>query len=209
MSPTPASPSVTQLPAATYRVMPWRNGLGTTTEIAIEPGAGDRFRWRVSIADVPSSGPFSNFPGYDRLIAVVSGAGMRLAVDKRATVLLDQASAPYGFPGDAPTECTLVGGPIRDFNLILDRASTVGSLARLRFPVPSALPSLDGGTALLHALAGRLTVDAGALGTWMVAEGDTLRLDGVTDVPMIAGEADGEALLATIKPRDGTGSDPA
>ena len=60
--------------------MPWRNGLGTTTEIAAEPSADGRFHWRLSIADVAQSGPFSSFEGYDRTIAVVAGAGMRLAV---------------------------------------------------------------------------------------------------------------------------------
>ena len=39
-----------------------KNGFGTTTEIAIDPpgaGVGGRFRWRLSIADVERSGPFS------------------------------------------------------------------------------------------------------------------------------------------------------
>src|SRR5215510_3780263 len=38
-----------------YRRMPWKNGAGTTTEIAIDPPEADvagRFRWRLSIADV-------------------------------------------------------------------------------------------------------------------------------------------------------------
>jgi environmental stress-induced protein Ves len=196
MSPTP---SVTLLSAETYRAMPWRNGRGTTTEIALAPGNGDRFLWRLSIADVPDSGPFSLFAGYDRLIAVVSGAGMRLAVEGRSAVLLDRESAPYGFPGDAPTECTLVDGPIRDFNLILDRHSMTGTLARLRLS-DAALPvPLDGGIVLLHALDGRLTVDAGALGGWTLPEGATLRLDQAVGTTVLMGA--GQALLATIKPR--------
>ena len=197
-------PAAALLTAATYRSMPWRNGLGTTTEIAVEPGPADRFHWRLSIAEVAQSGPFSAFDGYDRVIAVVAGPGMRLAVDGRPAILLDQASAPYGFPGDAPTECTLVGGPIRDFNLILDRASTAGILARLRFtgaPLPVAL---DGGTVLVHALAGPIEADAGALGRWLVPEGATLRLDHATGPMVLTGEAGAHALLATIKRRQGS-----
>src|SRR5215472_7923266 len=106
-----------------YRVMPWRNGLGTTAEIATEPGAAGRFRWRLSIADVAASGPFSDFAGYDRVIAVASGAGMRLAVAGRAPVELTRDSQPYALPGEAATECTLLEGPIRDFNLMTDRAT--------------------------------------------------------------------------------------
>ena len=43
--------------------MPWRNGGGTTSEIVVEPGPGGRFHFRLSIADVEASGPFSGFPG--------------------------------------------------------------------------------------------------------------------------------------------------
>ena len=66
------------LTPADYRRMPWRNGGGVTTEIAIAPdGAGlvgERFLYRVSIADVMSDGPFSRFEGYDRHIMLPAGA---------------------------------------------------------------------------------------------------------------------------------------
>lgn len=193
-------PSITLLTAALYRAMPWRNGLGMTTEIALEPGGGDRYRWRLSIADVVQSGPFSAFAGYDRVIAVVTGAGMHLAVAGRPAVRLDRDSAPYGFPGDVPTDCTLVDGPIRDFNLIFDRAATRGSVARLH-PGKAPMPvSLTGGTALLHAPDGRLTVDAGPAGAWAMPEGATLRLDRMIGTVTIAGEPGGRALLATVEP---------
>ena len=189
------SPLIALLPARAYRAMPWRNGLGTTTEIAVEPGADGRFHWRLSIADVAQSGPFSSFDGYDRTIAVVAGAGMRLAVDGRPTVLIDQGSAPHDFPGDAATDCRLIDGPIRDFNLIVDRATARGRVVGI-----SAAQSivLDGGTVLLHALRGGFTADVGLLDVWTVPEGDTLRLDGVEGALTISGPDDGRALLATI-----------
>ena len=189
------SPLIALLPARAYRAMPWRNGLGTTTEIAVEPGADGRFHWRLSIADVAQSGPFSSFDGYDRTIAVVAGAGMRLAVDGRPTVLIDQGSAPHDFPGDAATDCRLIDGPIRDFNLIVDRATARGRVVGLS---ATSSITLDGGTALLHALKGGFTLDAGAFGACMVPEGDTLRLDGLTGTVSISGPDDGRALLATI-----------
>jgi environmental stress-induced protein Ves len=197
--PGPVS-TITLLPASAYRAMPWRNGLGTTTEIAVEPGADGRFRWRLSIADVPQSGPFSRFDGYDRVIAVVAGAGMHLAVAGRSSVRLDRDSAPYGFPGEASTECTLVDGPIRDFNLIFDRSTTKGVVASLHTGKAPVRISLDGGIVLLHAQVGGLTVDAGPAGAWTVPEGATLRLDRMIGAVMIAGEPAGRALLATIEP---------
>ncbi|HEV2674687.1 MAG TPA: HutD family protein [Aliidongia sp.] len=196
----PTAPSVSLLPATLYRTMPWRNGRGTTTEIALGPSAGPDFAWRLSIADVPDSGPFSPFTGFERLIAVVAGAGMRLAVDGRPPATLDLHSPPYAFSGDAVTECTLVDGPIRDFNLIFDPARATAVLTRWRgTDMPARVP-LDGGTVLLHALAGRLTVDAGPLGTWVVPEGDTLRLDRAAGTMMLAGDSGSHVLLARIAP---------
>lgn len=62
------------------RRMPWKNGGGTTVEIASAPGDADldTFVWRVSVAEVARDGPFSAFPGVDRVIALVRGSGMRL-----------------------------------------------------------------------------------------------------------------------------------
>ena len=47
-----------------YRSMPWKNGAGRTTEIAVHPAGAalDAFAWRVSIADIERDGPFSRFP---------------------------------------------------------------------------------------------------------------------------------------------------
>src|SRR5262245_33574184 len=104
--------------------MPWKNGLGTTREIAIDPpGAamGDTtFRWRLSIADVAQSGPFSAFPGIDRTIMVIKGNGMVLSVAGRPAQRLDRRFVPYEFSGDAATECELIDGPIQDFNLMIN-----------------------------------------------------------------------------------------
>ncbi|MGE0163972.1 MAG: HutD family protein [Dongiaceae bacterium] len=111
--------------ASHYRVMPWKNGFGTTTEIAIDPpnaDLGGGFRWRVSIAAVQRSGPFSAFPGYDRTIMVVEGDGMDLTVGDAPTRRLDRLFEPFVFSGDEPAECRLLGGPIRDFNLMVDRS---------------------------------------------------------------------------------------
>ena len=66
--------------------MPWKNGGGTTAEIAAFPdGAGfNAFDWRISLAEVASDGPFSAFPGIDRTLMLVEGA--RLALDRRGRV---------------------------------------------------------------------------------------------------------------------------
>lgn len=39
------------------------------------------FEWRISMADVTTSGPFSLFPNKQRIISVLDGQGMVLHVD--------------------------------------------------------------------------------------------------------------------------------
>ena len=111
------------LRAADHRVMPWKNGGGSTTEIAVFPeGAGlEAFDWRVSMASVAADGPFSIFPGIDRTLAVLSGTGIVLDIAGRDPVRLTTDDAPQAFPGDAATQGTLIGGPIVDLNVMTRR----------------------------------------------------------------------------------------
>ncbi|MCJ1883496.1 HutD family protein [Pseudomonas sp. LA21] len=106
------------LRAADYPAMPWKNGAGTTREIVRDAGNGmEGFGWRVSIADVGAPGPFSAFTGYQRVISVLEGEGMRLKVDGVDSRDLRALNA-FAFDGASAVDCTLLGGAIRDFNLI-------------------------------------------------------------------------------------------
>lgn len=175
--------SITLLDPADYRRMPWKNGGGTTTEIALAPlpaplpaslsDSAGRFLWRVSIADVAQAGPFSAFSGYERLIAVVEGAGMRLTVDGTPTTVSHRAPA-FRFSGDSVVDCALLDGPIRDFNLIVDRAHAAGRLELV--PAGGSAAVAAEGTALVHALDGDVTLRTED-GEVRVPAGWTARLD--------------------------------
>jgi environmental stress-induced protein Ves len=121
------------LQPADYVRMPWRNGGGRTTEIALHPpdATSDTFDWRVSVADVAANGPFSRFPGVDRTIVLITGAGMRLDGDGHAAELRTPFE-PYAFSGDDGIECTLLNGAVRDFNLMLRRSRARGHVAIVR-----------------------------------------------------------------------------
>lgn len=109
---------LTVLRAVDYVRMPWKNGGGSTEEITRDSGDGlDGFGWRLSIADIVESGGFSVFAGYLRIITVLQGAGMTLNIDGQDSEPL-LVSDPFAFSGDSQVSCTLVDGPIRDFNLI-------------------------------------------------------------------------------------------
>ena len=42
------------------------------------PANGDPFRWRVSVARIDVSGPFSDFTGYERKMVLLKGGGVEL-----------------------------------------------------------------------------------------------------------------------------------
>ncbi|HET7921932.1 MAG TPA: HutD family protein [Gammaproteobacteria bacterium] len=117
---------IVQLDTADARVMAWKNGGGTTRELAVFPPdaalTGKPFLWRVSIAEVGRDGPFSPFPGYDRSIMLIEGAGMQLDMQDAVPVRLTERFKPLRFSGDADTQCALLDGPVRDFNVMTARA---------------------------------------------------------------------------------------
>jgi environmental stress-induced protein Ves len=136
-----------------YQRMPWKNGGGTTTEIWKQTAPSGETLWRLSIADVASEGPFSEFPGIDRWIMVIEGAGMQLTIDGLGTKRLDRPFEPLFFPGDAKTDCKLIDGPIRDFNFMIARSFGQGTLQVSRLAAGMAAPLAEN-TAAIHVLAG-------------------------------------------------------
>ncbi|SFI67510.1 hypothetical protein SAMN04515648_1112 [Phyllobacterium sp. CL33Tsu] len=109
------------LRAGAHKRMPWKNGAGVTTEIAIAPegAAIDSFDWRISMAKVPDSGPFSAFAGIDRVLAVLDGA-MNLQVGAGTPVKLGSTSPALPFPGDIPTRADVIETVI-DLNVMVRR----------------------------------------------------------------------------------------
>ncbi|MEE1783587.1 HutD family protein [Streptomyces sp. SP17BM10] len=141
----------------------WLNGGGVTREVAGFPvGAGlDGFEWRVSLADVATAGPFSPFPGIDRVITLVEGPGMVLTVDG-AEHRIDEPYRPFAFPGDATTDCRLLAGPVVDFNVMTRRGEVTAEVALATAPGSASADVPPGGSVLVVCLAGSVSVDASA-----------------------------------------------
>ena len=102
-----------------FKTVAWKNGLGETTELAINSGGTlDNFDWRLSMASVVEDGVFSNFTGYTRNLILIEGNGLNLQhndskIDKLNN-LLDMAT----FDGGDKTVGNLHSGEITDFNII-------------------------------------------------------------------------------------------
>jgi environmental stress-induced protein Ves len=150
----------THLKPADGRRMPWKNGGGLTLELAVEPpGAtlATGFHWRLSSAEVDSSGPFSPFPGLERWLLLLEGAGFDLDFGEHGQVGLRDPLVPCPFPGDWPAGATLVAGPCLDLNLMVDPRSCRAELRVIPLVAPRRLP-LAAPTTLLCVARGTLVV---------------------------------------------------
>ncbi len=173
--------------------MPWKNGQGSTTELAVEPAGAalDAFDWRLSIAELRGSGPFSTFPGYDRIIVQLDGPPMTLTHGSDAPVALEQL-VPHAFSGDSDTTCA-VDGVAHDFNLIVRRGVLRPTLTVHRLAEGEELALESAGAVVLHVLEGELeTADGVRLGG-----GDT-RIESAREIPGYVASSRTLVLVATL-----------
>jgi environmental stress-induced protein Ves len=105
---------------------PWKNGGGLTREIVRRPADAqmDDFTWRVSLAEISADGPFSRFEGIDRMIVLLSGAGVHLrSAEDSANHTLDTPLVPFAFAGESAISASLIGAASSDFNVMTRRSS--------------------------------------------------------------------------------------
>lgn len=195
---------VTWLPHCAQRILPWRNGGGSTREVAIEPiGAtvDSGFLWRISVASVAAEGPFSRFPGVDRSLWLLRGRGMELEVEGRL-LRLDQRLQRFDFPGEWSIQARLVDGPNEDLNVMVarDAASVAAEVHALRQGA-TWRADLPIGQHLLLLLAGEARIVVGAAGASSWLAGDAVRLDGGGDCEITATAASCDFLCASFRRR--------
>lgn len=102
----------------------WKNDGGWTTELARSPETDSgtvAFRWRVSIAEIETNGPFSIFPGITRDLLLLAGDGIELDIDDAAPLRLRSRFAHIRFEGESRVGCRLLAGPTHDFNVMSRR----------------------------------------------------------------------------------------
>jgi environmental stress-induced protein Ves len=177
--------------AADTKTQPWKNGMGTTREIARFPtdAGNDDFQWRVSVAEVNSAAPFSAFPGIDRQIALLDGEGFTMTLDGQHTHALTTPFAPFAFAGEAHVDVAMAGGATRDFNLMVRRAWGKGHV-HVQTQAGSYVP--DPSCVLVYVARGTVTSIDGDLLT-----GDAWQPD---RSPFELGE-NSVALLVMVEPR--------
>lgn len=120
------------LKAPLLPAVPWKNGGGITREIAVAPpGAGYAdFDWRLSIADIVESGPFSSLPGVDRHFLMGTSGSLKITIDGRTQQLAMGSGA--AFAGEAEVAVEVLQGPTRNLNLMTRREVCCGSIQMLQ-----------------------------------------------------------------------------
>jgi environmental stress-induced protein Ves len=121
------------LRASERMAVPWKNGGGTTSEVAVYPDSAgfDDFGWRISIADIARGGPFSLFSGIDRTLTMLKGQ-VTLSIEGRSAITLTPESEPLDFPGDVTIGAELISGAARDLNVMTRRGAFAARTSRMR-----------------------------------------------------------------------------
>jgi hypothetical protein len=158
---------------SSFKAIPWKNGGGITHEAIRVPPTGDAFLWRVSVAQIDTSGPFSDFAGYDRKMVLLRGLGMVLEFGSGQRCELRSIGDWLEFDGAMSARCELLEGPCVDFNLMVSQSlHSAARIERLQQPVKVA--ANHGETTLIFAIQDPLSLDGGAgdsarLGPWDLA----------------------------------------
>jgi len=157
MSRFPAE-SLRVLRRSSFKTIPWKNGGGLTHEAIRVPESGDSFRWRISVAEIGASGPFSDFRGYRRKMVLLRGLGLTLRFADGEQGQLRRVGDLIEFDGARGAQCELLDGPCVDLNLMVadaipDVRARVQSLA-----APSAVDSLAGESLVIFAIRGSVQI---------------------------------------------------
>ena len=118
-----------------FKASPWKNGGGITHEAMRSPPTGDPFRWRVSVAHIDASGPFSDFAGYARTMVLLRGAGIGLKLSDGTHRTMRAAGDLAQFDGALAVavraaERSLRRSELDDLARDGSRARTRGAIAR-------------------------------------------------------------------------------
>jgi hypothetical protein len=109
---------------SSFKATPWKNGGGITHEAIRMPESGDPFRWRVSVAHIEASGPFSEFAQHNRKMVLLKGAGIELQFADGVHKSLRRVGELVEFDGALAAHCELLGGPCVDLNLMVAKSDS-------------------------------------------------------------------------------------
>jgi len=144
---------------STFTAIPWKNGGGITHEAIRVPPTADAFHWRVSVAQIDSSGPFSDFAGYDRKMVLLRGRGIVLEFGSGERCVLRGIGDWVEFDGAMATRCELLEGPCVDLNLMVSKSLRTAMRIE-RSSEPTLVTAIHGETTLILGIQDPLSLDS-------------------------------------------------
>jgi len=157
---------------AEFISIPWKNGAGVTHEALRMPPRGDPFLWRVSVAEVAASGPFSDFTGYHRVMVLLRGDGVRLNCADGSAPVLRETGDLVEFDGAMETHCELLGGACTDLNFMLARTIAACDVRVEHLRSSLLIERLPENSLLLFTIRGGVTLEVGGAGPVILGEWD-------------------------------------
>jgi hypothetical protein len=133
---------------------PWRNGGGRTRTIATQMRdapilAADTeneppWDWRLSVATIERSGPFSAFPGVDRSSLLLSAGQIELSAIGETTLRLQRPGDAVAYRGDPVWTATVNrnGPPLPLFNVMTRRGAAQARMNVWRDDFSLTAPSM-------------------------------------------------------------------
>ncbi|HUX74747.1 MAG TPA: HutD family protein [Steroidobacteraceae bacterium] len=186
---------------AAFTTVPWKNGGGVTHEALRVPVGAVHHQFRISVAEIDASGPFSDFAGYRRHVVLLQGAGLRLRFSNGARAALQRVGDLVEFDGSLQTECDLIDGACVDLNLLTSKAIEPVEARVERLASPLELAADPAATFAVFCICGSACVaqgagDAAALDRW-----DLAVFDGAAGALQVQSAADrrGEAAVFLAK----------
>jgi environmental stress-induced protein Ves len=188
---------------SSFTAAPWKNGGGITHEAIRVPPTGDAFLWRVSVAQIDASGPFSDFAGYDRKMVLLQGRGIALSFGSGERRALRSMGDWVEFDGAMAARCELLDGPCVDLNLMVSKSlRTATRIERLSEPMLVAAD--HGETTLIFGISDPLSLDSGAGNSARLEPWDLAILSGssahLNKIAQLNDSAPSAVFIATISP---------
>ena len=189
-----------------YQRATWKNGLGYTDQIAIYPPQAElergNFLWRLSSARIEQDSPFSPFPEHDRVLVILSGKGVRLTHTFDPSDPPEVAEipllSPYEFPGDIPSTCDLLSGPVVDLSVFIRKGELESSVDVRALEAPEPFEwSPQGQWNFVFAAEGTFEIEGHAL-----KQSETLRLelDGTAAISPLRIHGTGRLVFISLSP---------
>ncbi|NBT78085.1 MAG: 7-cyano-7-deazaguanine synthase QueC [Betaproteobacteria bacterium] len=133
---------------ANIKPEPWKNGDGVTRTLATDrrvdttiAAADSDWNWRISVADIETSAPFSTFEQVDRTLILLHG-GPLILNRSGAPITLTDAGERISFEGEEAVDAQIAATTVQALNL-MTRRGQVRSTVRVIHGAPLADPAQD------------------------------------------------------------------